>query len=206
MVRHTVQVLEDKNTNLVHLINEFNSSHPSDVHAFVQTADGVRPLSSGRQYIHGHLTHKYTGSFNGDKQMYARNLQHFGNASISNETLLRRSGVNNLRRGHGMVISAVRFASIGTRAFSVYQVWNDCIADGVVTAGEFARLGLAVGGIRLPDSIFDGGYREPSFESYSGNGLQFSTEQPSVEPVDVAADSAGSFFETVSDLASMFFC
>lgn len=198
MVRTTVQVLEDENTNLVHLVNGFNSSQPSDVHAFVQTGNGVQTLSSGQQHIRGNLRHKYTGSFNGDKETYARNLLYYGKEGLSNEAILRKSGVKNLKKGKGVIVSAFRLLKMGARGYSVSQVWDDCIADGVVTAEEFALLGLAIGGVRLPNSIFNGDEPDPCVEPQLGTDLEtpIGLVEPEAESVwSMLGDAFGSAFD-----------
>ncbi len=143
MVRNSfIQVAEDSNTNLVHLISEVQNGRPCNPTAFVQTGHGCQTLGTGSKHLRGQVRHRYSGTFRGSKDDYIRNVHVNSSVSYDNAEMLRKSGLQNLKIGFGAVMTAAHYASVAISATQVACLWNTFAADGVMTRSELIRIGV----------------------------------------------------------------
>lgn len=189
-----MQVAEDSNSNLLHLIDEVDNGKPSNnTTALVQTGNGCQTLASGNKHLQGNVVHKYSGSFPGTKEDYIRAVHEKSRSGLSNKKILKSCGVKNLRKGTGAVFTAASIAAFAYSAAQVGYLWETFSADGIVTAAEWTRIGLEA------SECFN-----PIGSTISELGR--SAFDPDLDPMSVAAESGikDSAVEAIGNIFSFF--
>lgn len=147
MVTHVVHVLEDSNQNMLHVINEMETAgaKTQPPTAFVHTGHGVESASTGATKLRGNLRHRYSGIYNGSKSSYVRAAHANTNVATSNDDIIARSGMKNIKKGSGSVVtlgSVLMAGSIALGAAQLVSLWNTCSSDGFWSAAEMTRFGI----------------------------------------------------------------
>ncbi len=151
-----VQVAEDYYGKLLHLIGEVESGKSKDPFAFVQTTDGVESMETGKDLLQGDLTHRFTGSYQGNKTQYIKSVHEAKYDGQHKKKLLERAGVTSIAKNFGAVVKVGQFVAMRMTGMQVAHLWNLFPSDGVIDAQEATRMGLELmGSMSIPGAVKD---------------------------------------------------
>lgn len=165
-----VHVSVDACDNMYYAIKE---AHSGRCTSFVHTGVGISPGSEADTLLKAPLKHKYSGKYDGTIEQLQASLHRNTSTAVSNDSILKNSGITNLQCGVGAGVSLAVAACAFANGVQMGNMFNQFSADGVVTSSEWLQIAReGVQGVLNPvgdlKSDFMAGAAQSAYETVAG--------------------------------------